>query len=319
MSLMRAVFILAILFMPDAIAQEKSDTPIELIVVYPKPEDDWLFGFHDAISDSVYGTAQWFDSFFASDEIDGTKTESSLRVRVGEPRARDLDVFTQKFRLRLKLPNLEQKIDFIFSDELDDNQGNNDYKGQNLTSKGGDTFTAAIRLINSNKANRFIDSRIGISSGDLFAKVRLKYLTEFAENHLFEFQPSIYYYLKDGLGKGIFSEYNYNYSKNKQFRTNISVRFSQAFEGYKWKHESYFLRQIDRRQASAIGFVIQGENNAKRGFVADNYKLSYLYRANAYRKWLFFEVEPFLEWPEEDSYSTTPGIALRVEGYFNQN
>lgn len=320
MSLMRAVLILAILFMTDAIAQEKGDDPMELIVVYPNPEDDWLFGFYDAISDSVYGSALWFDSFFATDEIDGTRAESSLRIRFGwEPRARNLNVFTQKFRLYLKLPNLEQKVDFIFSDELDDNQSNSDYEGRNLTSKGGDSLTAAIRLININKPNRFIDSRIGVSSGDLFAKVRLRFLTDFSEKHQFEFQPSVYYYLKDGFGQGIFSEYSYNYSKDKQFRMNFNVKFSQAFDGYNWKQENYFLRQIDRRQASAIGFVIHGENNAKRGFVADNYKLSYLYRANAYRKWLFFEVEPFLEWSEEDNYSATPGIALRIEGYFNQN
>jgi len=320
MSLIRTVFILAILFMPDAIAQEKGDEPMESIIVYPKPEDDWLFGFHDAISDSVYGTALWFDSFFATDEIDGTRAESSLRVRFGwEPRARDLNVFTQKFRLRLKLPNLEKKVDLIFSDELEDNQSNKDFKGRSLTSEGGNSLTAAIRVININKPNRFIDSRIGISSGDLFAKIRLKYLKNVSEKHLFEFQPSIYYYLKDGFGQRLFTEYNYNYSSDKQIRSNLSVRFSQAFDGYKWKQANYFLRKIDRRQASAIGFVIYGEKNARRGFVADNYKLSYLYRANIYRKWLYFEVEPFLEWPEEDNYSTTPGVALRIEGYFNQN
>lgn len=318
--MIRAAFILALLFFPDAMAQEKNEDPMELIVVYPRPEDDWLFGFHDAISDSVYGTALWFDSFFASDEIDGTNTKSSLRVRVGwEPRARDLSVFTQKFRLRLKLPNLEQKVDFIFSDELDDNQTDNDYQGRNLTSNGGDSLTAAIRLININKPTRFLDSRVGISSGDLFAKVRLKFLTDFSEKHIFELQPSVYYYLKDGFGQGLRAEYNYNYSKDRQFRTNLRVRFSQAFDGYRWSQQNYLLRQIDRRQASAIGFVIQGEDNNDRGFVADNYKLSYLYRANAYRKWLFFEIEPFLEWPEKEGYSTTPGIALRVEGYFNKD
>jgi len=135
MNLIRNFFILAIIFIPDAIAQDKSDEPMELMVVYPNPEDDWLFGFHDAISDSVYGTALWFDSFFATDEIEGTRTGSSLRVRLGwEPRTKDLNVFTQKFRLRLKLPNLEKKVDFILSDEFDDNQSNNDIKGQNLTS-----------------------------------------------------------------------------------------------------------------------------------------------------------------------------------------
>ncbi len=320
MSLMRTIYILAILLIPDAVAQEKSDEPMELIVVHPKPEDDWLFGFHDAISDSVYGTAQWFDSFFATDEIDGTRAESSLRIRFGwEPRARDLNVFTQKFRLRLKLPNLEKKVDFIFSDELDDNQSIKAAKGRTLTHEGGDSLTAAIRVINSNKPNRFIDSRIGVASGDLFAKFRLKFLKDFSDKHLIEFQPSIYYYLKDGFGQRLFAEYNYNYSSDKQLRTNVSVRFSQAYEGYNWKQANYFLGQIDRRQAYAIGFVTYGEKNSKRGFVADNYKLTYLYRANAYRKWLYFEVEPFLEWSEQDNYSTTLGIALRIEGYFNQN
>jgi len=319
-SLIRAVYILAILFMPVAIAQEESDEPMELIVVHPKPEDDWLFGFHDAISDSVFGTAQWFDSFFATDEIDGTRAESSLRIRLGwEPRARKLSVFTQKFRLRLKLPNLERKVDFIFSDELDDNKSNKVVKGRNLTYEDGDSLTAAIRVININKANRFLDSRIGVASGDVFAKVRLKYLREFSDKHLFEFEPSIYYYLKDGLGQRLFAEYNYNFAKDKQFRTSLSVRFSQAFEGYNWKQTNYFLRQVNRRQAYAIGLITYGEKNASRGFVADNYNLSYLYRVNAYRKWLYFEIEPFLEWSEEDNYSTTPGIALRVEGYFNQH
>jgi hypothetical protein len=320
MNLIRNFFILAIIFIPDAIAQDKSDEPMELMVVYPNPEDDWLFGFHDAISDSVYGTALWFDSFFATDEIEGTRAGSSLRVRLGwEPRDKDLNVFTQKFRLRLKLPNLEKKVDFILSDEFDDNQSNNDIKGQNLTSDGGDSLTAAIRVVNINKPNRFLDSRIGVASGDFFAKVRLKFQKDFAEKHLFEFQPSIYYYLKDGFGQRLFTEYNYKYSRDKQFRTNLSVSFSQAYDGYNWKQANYLLHQIDRRQASAIGFVIHGEKNASRGFVADNYTLSYLYRVNAYRKWLYFEVEPFVEWSEEDNYSSTLGVALRVEGYFNQD
>jgi len=319
-SLIRAVYILATFFMLGAIAQENSDEPMELIVVHPNPEDDWLFGFHDAVSDSVYGTAQWFDSFFATDEIDGTRAESSLRVRFGwEPRARKLKVFTQKFRLRLKLPKLERKVDFIFSDELDDNQSNQVVKRRNLTHEGGDSLTAAIRVININKPNRFVDSRIGVASGDVFAKVRLKFQKDFSEKHFFEFEPSIYYYLKDGLGQRLFTEYNYNYSREKQLRTSLSVRFSQAFDGYNWKQKNYFLRQINRRQAYAIGFVIYGEKNSQRGFVADNYNLSYLYRVNAYRKWLYFEIEPFLEWSEEDNYSTTPGISLRIEGYFNQH
>lgn len=301
-------------------AAEDSSNSDEYIVVYPKPEDDWLFGFHGAMSDSVHGTAEWFDSFFATDEVDESSTESLARIRLGwEPRARDFGVFTQKFRLRVKLPNLENKVDLIFTDEDDDdNQNDKIQQGRALTDDNDESFTAAIRLINVDKISQFIDTRIGISGGDVFTKARLKWTSDFSDVHQFEIQPSIFYYAQDGFGRRIFTEYDYNFAPQKQFRINYSVKHSEAFDGRRWKNGYYYLHQIDRRRANVVAIVAEGEDGAGRGFVVNNYTLSFRYRINAYRKWLYFEVEPFMEWPEAENYSSTPGIALRVEGYFTK-
>ena len=67
-----------------------------------------------------------------------------------------------------------------------------------------------------------------------------------------------------------------------------------------------------------IGLKVEGERNGDAGFFIDKYTLSYRYRFNAFQKWLFFEVEPFVEWPEEENYSATPGIAFRIEGFFSK-
>jgi hypothetical protein len=67
-----------------------------------------------------------------------------------------------------------------------------------------------------------------------------------------------------------------------------------------------------------LGIQVEGERNGDRGFIIDNYTLSYRYRFNALREWLFFEVEPFIEFPEEENYTTTPGVALRIEGFFHK-
>ncbi len=319
--LIKILFLVIILCSSSCYGEEDSPEDMELIVVHPNPEDDWLFGFHDAISDSVHGTALWFDSFFATDEIEGTKQESTLRIRLGwEPRARDWGVFSQKFRLNLHLPHLENQVDLILSDETDD-ENNNDkaVNGRNVTTDKDESFTAALRFVNVDKLTNFIDTRIGLSSNDVFAKVRLKLLSSSSQVHRFEFQPSIYYYLDDGFGQKVFVEYTYNHSTKKQFRANYSIKFSDGFEGNRWQNSLNYLRQIDRRRASAIRFSTYGEDNAGRGFLVDNYRFSYLYRMNAYRKWLYFEIEPFLDWPEEYNYSTTPGIALRVEGYFTKD
>ena len=78
----------------------------------------------------------------------------------------------------------------------------------------------------------------------------------------------------------------------------------------------YRLNQLDEHSASILGLQVQGERNGKQEFFIDKYTLSYRYRFNKFKKWLFFEVEPFLEWSKQQSYSTTPGIALRIEGHF---
>ena len=70
--------------------------------------------------------------------------------------------------------------------------------------------------------------------------------------------------------------------------------------------------------ATVLGLQVEGERNGDHGFFIDKYTLSYRYRFNALREWLFFEIEPFLEWPRDENFTTTPGIALRIEGLFSK-
>lgn len=293
----------------------------EIIIVHPNPEDDWLFGFHDTISDSVFGTAVWFDSFFAADEIEETRPETLARIRLGiEPRARDWNVFTQRFRVKVRLPNIEEQVDLILTDEddEDDSQQANAGRAQNQDNDSS-SFNAAIRLVNKDTAAKFVDTRIGISGGDLYVKARAKFKRKYQEQHVFEFQPSIFYYLDDGLGSRAFFEYEYNFDPKKQFRANFSISNSESYKGFRWRNSYFYLRSHNRFQASAWGVVVKGEENGDKGFIVDNYTLSYRYRVNTYRRWLYFEIEPFIEWPEDEQYRATPGIALRVEGYFQDN
>ena len=132
-------------------------------------------------------------------------------------------------------------------------------------------------------------------------------------------EPSIYYFLQDGWGSKLLLEYDYKLSSKSQLRINYSTRVSQSFSGIRWKHGLYKLNQIDNTTASLLGLQVEGERNGDRGFIVDKYTLSYRYRFNAYKEWLYFEVEPFVEWLEEDNYHTIPGIALRVEGFFYKN
>jgi len=294
--------------------QDKLLTEQELI------DQHWTHKFHQSVSDSVFQSAVWFDNFFVDESNEYESPKTSARIRLGwKPKARDWNDVEARFRIKVKLPHFKNKMDLILSDEDETDQNQLPLESINSQSTPNEEhFAAAVRYTHSKNKNRLLESRVGFSSGDLFFKVRHKRRFSINEHQNFRVEPSVYYLLGDGLGAKLLLEYNYQLNSKAQFRVNYSVRGSEEFQGIRWKHGFYRLNQLGDKTASIIGFQAEGVRNNQQGFLVDKYTLSYRYRFNALREWLYFEVEPFVEWPEEQHYTTTPGIALRIEGYFNK-
>ena len=283
--------------------------------------DDWSNTFHDTIADSVYQSALWFDSFFTENDTEQQTPKTSAKIRLGWlPKRHDLTETEVKFRLKVSLPNLKNKTDLIFSDDSDDNLGDLPLESSDIkTSTDDESFSAAIRYVQKKEKNQFTDYRLGISSADIFIRARHKRRFFWWHNHGFKVEPSLYYFMNNGLGAKLLLEYDYQINLTNQYRVNYTIRASESFQGEKWKQGTYHLKQLADNRASALGLVIEGRYHSEQGSYIDKYTLSYRYRFNAVKSWLFFEVEPFIEWSKEDNFTTNPGIALRIEGYFQKN
>jgi len=282
------------------------------------PKDDWMTGFHDSVTDGVYQSALWFDNFFSDDDSEQLTPKTTARIRLGWlPKARDWSEFKAKFKIKVKLPHFKNKVDLILSDEDETslNQLPLENSDPRLTSSE-DQFAAAIRYIHEHESGQLTDSRIGITGGDVFVRGRHQRRFFIDDKHSVKVEPSLYYFLDEGFSERLLLEYDYQYNPTTQFRINYSIRGSQEYSGIRWKHGFYRLHQVDNTTATLTSLQVEGQRNGERGFLIERYTLGYRYRFNAYRRWLFFEVEPFLEWNEQDNYSTTPGIALRIEGIF---
>ena len=292
--------------------------PIETITI--QYNDDWGDDFHNTITNSVYQSAVWFDSFFSLDLNEQKHPKTSAKIRLGWlPKRNDYSVFETNFRIKVSLPNLKDRADIILSDDSDDELANLPLETLNRTQNfSQDTFSAALRYVNNREYNKFTDTRLGISSGDIFMRYRHRRLFSWHNTHGVKIEPAVFYYLQDGLGARLLLEYNYQATSNNQFRVNYSIRASESYEGEKWKYGLYHLQQLDNKRAALIGLVTKGRHASAEGSFTQQYKLSYRYRFNALSSWLFFEVEPFFEWDKEDDFATSPGIALRVEGFFEK-
>ena len=284
-------------------------------------DDHWMQGLHETVSDTVYQSAQWFDSFFiANDSEEQQSPTTTAKIRFAWlPKSRDWSEVKTRFRVRVKLPHLQDRVSLVLSDEADDELNNLPLESANTKSSiEEEKFSLALNYTQEKKEDRLMNYRVGISGGDIFVRARHKRRLNLSPTQSFLVEPSVYYFLDEGLGTKLLLEYDYQISKKSQFRINYSIRGSAEFSGIRWKHGFYKLHQINDTTASVISLQVEGERNGARGFFVDNYTLGYRYRFNALRDWLFFEIEPFLEFPEEKNYRTTPGIALRVEGFFHK-
>ena len=318
-------------FQSYAAQDQKTDSDTEKQIVKPTIQserhviptlvpDHWSQEVHDTIANSVYQSATWFDSFFTDIDSQQIEPKATAKIRFGWiPKSRDWAEFDSRFRLKVKLPHFKDRMSLILSDEDDIEDSQLPLDGiSNRPEINDESFAAALRYVVKKKSDSLIDTRVGISGGTIFAKVRQRQLYSYNDKHGFKVEPSTYYYIGDGLGAKLFLEYNYQYNDKSQYRVNYSIRGSESFSGIRWKHGFYQLNQIDSTTASVIGLQVEGERNGKNGFFTDKYTLSYRYRFNAFQKWLFFEIEPFVEFPKDENYTTTPGIALRIEGFFSK-
>ena len=298
--------------------EKKAQKNTEQHIGIKEDDDGWMGDLHRSVSDSVYRSAYWFDSFFTNDDTEQQKPVTNARIRLSwEPKSRDLGEFDTRFRVKVKLPHFKDRVDLIFSDDVEDDLNHLPLDRPSINpDENNEHFAAAVRYIVKKKSGEVTDTRIGITGGDIFLRARHRRNFTWLENHGFKVEPSVYYFLDDGLGARLLLEYDYQIISTRQLRFTYSIRGSESFSGIRWKHGLYHLNQLAHNKASIFGLQVEGERNGEQGFIIDKYTLSYRYRFNALRKWLYFEIEPFIEWPENENYSTTPGLALRVEGYF---
>jgi len=285
-----------------------------------RKSEHWMQGLHETVADSVYQSAQWFDSFFIANDSEQQNPKTTAKISFAWlPKSRDWSEIKPRFRLRVKLPHFQDRVSVVLSDETDDELNNLPLESVNTNSSTEEEkFSLALNYTRDKKNDRLMNYRVGISGGDIFARAKHQRRLTINPKQGFLVEPSMYYYLNDGFGAKLLLEYDYQLSSKSLFRLNYSIRGSAAFSGIRWKHGFYKLDQINHTTASVLSLQAEGERNGARGFVIDKYTLSYRYRFNALRDWLFFEIEPFVEFPEQENYNTTPGIALRIEGFFHK-
>ena len=278
-------------------------------------EYPWLDNMHQSIASSVNTSALWFDEFFALEEFE--KSEEAFgeaRIRLGwEPRSRDIVELETRFKVRVKLPNLKNRADLVLSDYDDDRSdddiqasGNNDLVEQSR-------FSLALRWRSSPESG--LSYRIGVGRRlQPFVKSRYRNTHLLTNKTTLRWETSAYMYSNDGLGADFSWQVGYNATDYSILRWNNHFYFRDQSNDWLWQHSLQKLIQFDEKNALIAGVYIEGLS--RPNYRLEEYLVSLRWRKNTLRKWLFYEIEPFVLWRRDEMFSASYGIALRLEGFF---
>lgn len=284
----------------------------------PEQDDPWLDAMHENISSSVNSTALWFDDYFALDNYEHSeKAYGEARIRIAwEPRSRDLSEFETRIKLRMKLPNLKNRVDVVFSDYDDERPDNEIRASGNSRINDENRFSLALRW--KRNPDSGLSHRIGIGRRlQPFVKSRYRNSHPLTDKLIVRYGAAAYLYSSDGFGADTYWQLAYNASDKSMYRFNNHFYFRDETNDWLWQHSVQQLTQFDEKNALIAGFYIEGLS--RPNYRLEEYLLSFRWRKNAHRKWLFYEVEPFVLWRRDEDFSASYGIVLRVEGHFGKD
>lgn len=297
-------------------------------VARPEPEstvspDDapeqrlWIDDWQQKLTSSMDYTAGQLDSFFALEGNDAYKdARASGRVSLGwEPRSRELDEMDLRFRVRVKLPALQDRVDLVLSDNEDTDNETTIRAARDPIRRNRDNTTIALRYRASD--NSKMSYRLGTGRrGQIYAKARYQDVAPLSENLGLFYDAETYYYTRDQLGAEIGATFQYLSDEDHVFRFNNRYYYRDEHHEWLWRHELQYLQPLTTQSAAIYTLFTEGmkrpEDELKEVYA------SFKYRTNPTRDWLFYEVEPFVLWLRDEDFKPSWGLAMRVEVYYGR-
>ena len=303
---------------------------LAILSVLPSPgsasdDNGWLDRTHTIIEEDFSGTIRWFDRFFVDKNQENVEyRESSLRI-VNDFRWDEADKFTYRLRVRarVRLPHLKGKWSLLISGENkgDPNPTRPEDPGNPgldvLTTNGRASTEAAYYLVE--EPNTLLFAGVGIrirTDPSVFLRTRLLHGREFAYSVIGRFTVTPYWDSRDGFGETNEIVFERPVSPDTLLRSSSFTAIKESEKGWALGTELAALHKLSGTSGITAGGSVVYRTRPVSAM--DNYRVFVRYRKNFLRSWLFYELEPDVNWRRQDdgSRETILGGTFRLEANF---
>jgi hypothetical protein len=283
-------------------------------IVDPTPDTgNSLDRTHDFLSNVFYWPVAFTDQLFMEESDEFRANESYFRV-IGHFTWVDYEGFSMKpqFRAKVRLKALQRKLSLIAFGENDDEaspdiDSTKKTIGRDTRQVGRDTSRTRVgfRYNVAQWFNTDFDADLVVSK-EFFPEPSLRGRVTIYKSDRAQSQFSTTGFYKKALRYGYITRLNYKHQMAKRWGhdTAVSVRQSQEFPALQWDSAINLNYLLSIRETMALR--LQAVGVTRPYIFVLNYRSSVVYRRNFYRTWLFYEVEPGVDWPYRPRVGSPP-------------
>jgi len=228
------------------------------------------------------------------------------------PRTGDLDDVDANFKVALNLPQWNERLALVIDNDNED-ELLLDYESNYENTQTG--VNVAFQYIKQFNQQRQVKNRLGISRKQLYLRSEMQFNWQMKDVNL-KLQPRIDYFLQDGWGPGAKAVGTYQFEKS-YFSLSASWQKIQSEARSRRKLGFYHISPTGKNQLLVTGVQYVKSNN-KEDVSNESYYISTRYRNLIYKSWMYFEVEPFIEFNQLNDFRREAGIALSLISYYGE-
>jgi hypothetical protein len=287
-----------------------------------RPKADLL---QSKLNSMMQNTASWLDNIGDSNTADSNiESDNKNKINKSErasangylqlswlPRTGDLDNVDAKFKVYFNLPEWNDRLALVIDND-DEDELLLDYETDNSpTDQSG--VNVALQYVKQFNDKWQIKNRLGVSRKQLYLRSEVM-LNWQVKDVAFRLQPRLDYFLQDGWGPSLKGVVNYPLEKS-YFSLSASWQKIQNESRSRRKVGFFHIKSTGREQLLVTGVQYNKSNN-KLDVSNENYVLSTRYRNLLYKSWMYFEVEPFIEFNQLSDFRREAGIAFNLISYY---
>ena len=280
------------------------------------PKADFL---QNRLNTMMQDTASWLDGI--GDNTQGVNSEGNTEVTKASangylqlawlPRTDNLGDVDANFKVALNLPQWNERLALVIDND-DEDELLLDYESNNFNNNQNGV-NVAFQYIKQFNHQRQVKNRIGISRKQLYLRSEMQFNWQVQQIN-FKLQPRLDYFLQDGWGPGAKAVATYPLEQS-YFSLSASWQKIQSEARSRRKVGFYHIKPTGKNQLFVSGVQYIKSNN-EEDISNESYYISIRYRNLVYKSWMYFEVEPFIEFNQLNNFRREAGIALSLISYY---